>query len=995
MSEFDPLFSAAEQKYGLPPGILKATAYVESKFDPSATSPTGVRGLMQINGANAKHYGGNRLDPAQSVDMAGRLWSENMKATGGDIDASAVRYNGGGDPHYVAKLHGYLSQQGQAPSDPIEAALTGGNAPAPHPAAPVSNDPIELALSGAHGGGDATPLPHGAVVDPGNQGGGDLGLHAQNAPGRNGVGDGAGGSGGTDGLSAGGASLQRLGDGQAGGPDTQGSQGGSFLQGLSDFGVGTASGIGNVIGTGAMGIGWGLDKLGVTTGAVDKIDRDNAAAQDRLNSHMYTPEGWAAGGGRLTGNIAATLPVGELQLLKAAPESSAIVRGLAKYGNYGVQGAAAGAVVSGGHDVGANIIEGAALGPVGGAVGEHILGPIASKAKSLAAAIRGATPEAVADAAPAAEASAQTIRRGNAAPPIDTPAFDEWAKTHTNAEIRQAENAADPGYGKVDETGALDIGLINPGPDLAERTAARAGQSTGPSPSPADLAKGLKAAGARSIQSHPAIPQSVADDVAASTANGIDAEHALNGAAIRYTGGKSTVGTETRAFEAQQAEREGAKEVTPEGAALRARAVENNDALHNTTQATIDSYGGTPAEGEVTNAAVQKLNEDSKAKRTAITAHYKQGDEESARAGNSLIDVTPLRQALDAPGLKNPTVEGLGKLASGARGYIDEISNGTNKVTATQAESIRQVINDAWDNTGGAVNGHIGRLKGILDQSMDAVPDAAPSLLKGRQAHKDWAKEYEDPEGLAKLIRTDSNGNFKNEDNWRQAERGLIGTANDRTFLQTVRQLKTVGAQPEIDGLKAEVVQRAFDKAKVGPSDEGNKAVFSANKWHDELNKIGMKKLEALFSPEEIGHLKTIGHAAKALHEAVPGSANFSNTNSAGINSALAKALAAKGGTAPTMAGKAVKGAGNVAASLIPHGHVLSMAFDRVGSARSAAAVNKDIAKAIRHTLDPAAARTAANENAVSAAAKSSRKDLARGLARHTAPAAAASQRNR
>ena len=303
MSEFDPLFSAAEQKYGLPPGILKATAYVESKFDPNATSPTGVRGLMQINGANAKHYGGNRLDPTQAVDMAGRLWSENMKATGGDIDKSAVRYNGGGDPNYVAKLHGYLSQQPQqAPqsSDPIEAALTGGTAPPARPAAPTTNDPIELALSGAHGGGDAAPLPNVAANNAGDPNRSDGGSHYRNDLGRNGLGDAAGDNFGAGSLGAGGAPVQRRPDGQPDGSNnSQGWQDGSFVHGLDNFFGGAASGVGNVLGTGAMGIGWGLDKLGVTTGAADKIARDNAAAQARLSGDIPNPEGYAAGAGRL------------------------------------------------------------------------------------------------------------------------------------------------------------------------------------------------------------------------------------------------------------------------------------------------------------------------------------------------------------------------------------------------------------------------------------------------------------------------------------------------------------------------------------------------------------------------------------------------------------------------------------------------------------------------------------------------------------------------
>ena len=172
MSEYDPLFAAAEQKYGLPPNILKATAAVESSFDPNATSPTGVRGLMQIDGKNARHFGGNRLDPAQAIDMAGQLWAQNMKATNGDIDASAVRYNGGGDPNYVNKMHSFLTgQQGQPKpqGNDLSSIVGATTAPQAAPTHASSGNSLESIVGNAMPATDATPLPNVAAGTAGNQ----------------------------------------------------------------------------------------------------------------------------------------------------------------------------------------------------------------------------------------------------------------------------------------------------------------------------------------------------------------------------------------------------------------------------------------------------------------------------------------------------------------------------------------------------------------------------------------------------------------------------------------------------------------------------------------------------------------------------------------------------------------------------------------------------------------------------------------------------------
>jgi membrane-bound lytic murein transglycosylase F len=73
LPQWRSLFRDAQEKTGVEWRLLAAIAYQESKWDPYATSETGVRGFMQITEDTAKHLGiTDRLDPAQSVVGAAR-----------------------------------------------------------------------------------------------------------------------------------------------------------------------------------------------------------------------------------------------------------------------------------------------------------------------------------------------------------------------------------------------------------------------------------------------------------------------------------------------------------------------------------------------------------------------------------------------------------------------------------------------------------------------------------------------------------------------------------------------------------------------------------------------------------------------------------------------------------------------------------------------------------------------------------------------------------
>ena len=70
-------FQAAQIKSGIDWRLLAALAYQESQWQPQATSPTGVRGMMMLTAETADHLGiDNRLDAAQSIDAGAQYVNE-------------------------------------------------------------------------------------------------------------------------------------------------------------------------------------------------------------------------------------------------------------------------------------------------------------------------------------------------------------------------------------------------------------------------------------------------------------------------------------------------------------------------------------------------------------------------------------------------------------------------------------------------------------------------------------------------------------------------------------------------------------------------------------------------------------------------------------------------------------------------------------------------------------------------------------------------------
>ena len=105
------MLDAASQKYGIPPNVLKAVAWQESKWNAKALSFDGQhgKGVMQID--DRFHQFARTpdvFDPAKNIDYGAKYLSDLYQKTG-SWSAALKRYNGGSD--YPPKVLALAQQQ--------------------------------------------------------------------------------------------------------------------------------------------------------------------------------------------------------------------------------------------------------------------------------------------------------------------------------------------------------------------------------------------------------------------------------------------------------------------------------------------------------------------------------------------------------------------------------------------------------------------------------------------------------------------------------------------------------------------------------------------------------------------------------------------------------------------------------------------------------------------------------------------------------------------
>jgi soluble lytic murein transglycosylase-like protein len=98
------LADAAADRYGLPRALVRSVMAAESGFQPSAMSPKGAIGLMQLMPATAQDLGADPHDPAQNVDAGTRYLRDLLEKYNYGLRHALAAYNAG--PGAVDKYNG-------------------------------------------------------------------------------------------------------------------------------------------------------------------------------------------------------------------------------------------------------------------------------------------------------------------------------------------------------------------------------------------------------------------------------------------------------------------------------------------------------------------------------------------------------------------------------------------------------------------------------------------------------------------------------------------------------------------------------------------------------------------------------------------------------------------------------------------------------------------------------------------------------------------------
>lgn len=125
---YEPLMHEAAVRHGVDARLLWVIAYLETRFNSSAVSPKGARGLMQFMPATAARYDlSNAHDAAAAIDAAARYMRDLLRGYGGRVDLALAAYNAG-EATVDAYLTGRTINTGTRIINP-EAQRTGGIPP--------------------------------------------------------------------------------------------------------------------------------------------------------------------------------------------------------------------------------------------------------------------------------------------------------------------------------------------------------------------------------------------------------------------------------------------------------------------------------------------------------------------------------------------------------------------------------------------------------------------------------------------------------------------------------------------------------------------------------------------------------------------------------------------------------------------------------------------------------------------------------------------------
>ncbi|MFO7812258.1 MAG: lytic transglycosylase domain-containing protein [Pelovirga sp.] len=106
--QIEGIIDRVARKVKLAPELIRAVVAVESSYNPTAVSPVGAQGLMQLMPATAADLGvKDSFDPAENIDGGSRYLGQLLNKYAGDLDRTLAAYNwgqGNVDRHGLEKM---------------------------------------------------------------------------------------------------------------------------------------------------------------------------------------------------------------------------------------------------------------------------------------------------------------------------------------------------------------------------------------------------------------------------------------------------------------------------------------------------------------------------------------------------------------------------------------------------------------------------------------------------------------------------------------------------------------------------------------------------------------------------------------------------------------------------------------------------------------------------------------------------------------------------
>ncbi len=156
----DSFANTVEDRYGLPPDLIVAVKNAGERSNTGQVSKSGAKGVMQFVDGTRKAYDHDYNDPMESIDAAGRYFSDLMKQYKGNVKAAVAHYNGGTKAgkavlkgqdipfketrDYWGRLQGYMEKRANVPKDEPETPVASSKPPV---ATPTPTPPAMVAVA--------------------------------------------------------------------------------------------------------------------------------------------------------------------------------------------------------------------------------------------------------------------------------------------------------------------------------------------------------------------------------------------------------------------------------------------------------------------------------------------------------------------------------------------------------------------------------------------------------------------------------------------------------------------------------------------------------------------------------------------------------------------------------------------------------------------------------------------------------------------------------